>query len=83
MRLCFESSVWPAVLTVDTTRESHRGKGVRELDEHANVTRLCKTSTQPAAGEASGGDNDLSSGFWGWLESFFDVYLPLVLRNNP
>ena len=56
---------------------------MRELDEHANVTRLYRTSTQPAAGEASGGDNDLSSGFWGWLESFFDVYLPLVLRNNP
>jgi len=41
------------------------------------------TIGQPVAGATSGGEHDLSSGFWGWLESFFDVYLPLVLRNNP
>jgi len=41
------------------------------------------TIGQPATGATRGGSYDLSSGFWGWLESFFDVYLPLVLRNNP
>ena len=40
------------------------------------------TIGQPVAGTASGGQYDLSSGFWGWLDSFFDVYLPLVLRNS-
>jgi hypothetical protein len=41
------------------------------------------TIGQPLAAVSNGGDFDMSSGFWGWLESFFDVYLPLVLRNNP
>jgi hypothetical protein len=41
------------------------------------------TVGQPVIGVSAGGDYDLSSGFWGWLKSFFDVYLPLVLRNNP
>jgi len=41
------------------------------------------TIGQPVAGATSGGEYDLSAGFWGWLESFFGVYLPLVLRNNP
>jgi hypothetical protein len=42
-----------------------------------------ETIGQSVVGTASGGEYDLSSGFWGWLESFFDVYLPLVLRNYP
>jgi hypothetical protein len=41
------------------------------------------TIGQPVAGASSQGDYGVSSGFWGWVQSFFDVYLPLVLRNNP
>jgi hypothetical protein len=35
------------------------------------------------AGATSGGEYGLSSGFWGWVQSFFDVYLPLALSNSP
>jgi hypothetical protein len=31
------------------------------------------TVGQPAAGAIAGGDYELSSGFWGWLESIFTV----------
>jgi len=41
------------------------------------------TAGQPLAGVSDAGAYDLSSGFWGWLETFFDVYLPLVLRKSP
>jgi len=41
------------------------------------------TVGQPLTAVSSAGEYDLGSGFWGWLESFFDVYLPLVLRNHP
>ena len=41
------------------------------------------TIGQPLTTVSSAGGYDLASGFWGWLESFFDVYLPLVLRNYP
>jgi len=41
------------------------------------------TVGQPLTTVSGDGEYDLGSGFWGWLESFFDVYLPLVLRNNP
>jgi len=38
---------------------------------------------QPVTGASAQGDYGVGSGFWGWVQSFFDVYLPLVLRNNP
>ena len=41
------------------------------------------TIGQPVTGAGAQGDYDLSSGFWGWLESLFDVHLPLVVRNSP
>jgi hypothetical protein len=41
------------------------------------------TVGQPVTGDSSQGDYSVSSGFWGWVQSFFDVYLPLVRRNNP
>jgi hypothetical protein len=41
------------------------------------------TIGQPVAGATSGGEYGLSSGFWGWVQSFFDVYLPLALSNSP
>ncbi|MCX6027447.1 MAG: hypothetical protein NTY23_14530 [Chloroflexi bacterium] len=40
------------------------------------------TIGQPVAEASSGGEFDLSSGFWGWLESFLDVYLLIVPRYN-
>jgi hypothetical protein len=43
------------------------------------------TIGQPDAGEMSGGDYALSGGFWGGIvgvvEYFYDVYLPLILKN--
>ena len=41
------------------------------------------TIGQPLTGVSAQGDYEVSSGFWGSVQSFFDVYLPLVLRNNP
>jgi len=41
------------------------------------------TVGQPLTTVSSAGEYLLASGFWGRPESFFDVYLPLVLRNNP
>jgi hypothetical protein len=41
------------------------------------------TVGQPVTGTSAQGDYGVSSGFWSWLESFFDVCLPLVLRNSP
>ena len=40
------------------------------------------TAGQTAAGEMSGGDYDLGSGFWGGgAAEQYTIYLPLVLRN--
>ena len=41
------------------------------------------TIGQPATGVSSQGEYHVASGFWGLVHSFFDVYLPLVLRNSP
>lgn len=39
------------------------------------------TIGQPDAGEMSGGDYTLYGGFWGGIEYFYHVYLPLILKN--
>jgi hypothetical protein len=41
------------------------------------------TIGQPVTGASNQGDYDVSSGFWGWIRSFFKMFGPLVLRDNP
>lgn len=45
------------------------------------VYQLGGTIGQPDAGVMSGGDYTLSGGFWGGIEYFLRVYLPLILKN--
>jgi hypothetical protein len=42
---------------------------------------LSGTVGQPDAGQLGGGSYELSGGFWSWVKSLFEVYLPLVIRN--
>ena len=41
------------------------------------------TIGQPVTGVSAQGDYDVSSGFWGRVQFFFEVYLPLLLRSHP
>jgi len=43
--------------------------------------QLGGTIGQPDAGTLSGGDYTLSGGFWGGIEYFFRVYLPLIFKS--
>ena len=41
---------------------------------------LSGTIGQPDAGELTGGTYSLKGGFWAGVQSFFDVFLPLIRR---
>jgi hypothetical protein len=51
-------------------------------DSAGGDATLRATLGQPVVGAVSGGDVTLAQGFWSGATPGYDIYLPLVIRND-